>query len=42
MLQGIGREATPKLFPRNCLRHLQTTLIIGEEGLVSEFMLGVV
>ena len=42
MLQGTGRGAIPKILPRNCLRHLQTTLIIGKEGLVSEFMLGVV
>ena len=31
MLQGIGRVATPKLVPRNCLRYLQTTLIIAGE-----------
>ena len=29
MLQHIGRVATPKLVPINCLRYLQTTLIIG-------------
>ena len=28
--QHIGRVATPKLVPRNCLRYFQTTLIIGE------------
>ena len=38
MLQHIGRVATPKLVPRHCLRYLQTTLIMGEGGLVSEFM----
>ena len=38
MLQYIGRVATPKLVPRNCLRYLQKTLIMGEGGLVSEFM----
>ena len=38
MLQHIGRVATPKLVPRNCLRYLQTTLIMGGGGLVSEFM----
>ena len=26
MLQHIGKVATPKLVPRNCLRYLQTTL----------------
>ena len=30
MLQHIGRVETPKLVPRNCLRYLQTTLIMGE------------
>ena len=29
MLQYIGRVATPKLVSRNCLRYLQTTLIMG-------------
>ena len=38
MLQHIGREATPKLLSRNCHRYLQTTLMIGGGGLVSEFM----
>ena len=38
MLQHIGGAATPKLMPRNCLRYLQTTLIMGGGGLVSEFM----
>ena len=42
ILQYIGRVATPKLVPRNCLRYLQTTLIMGEGGLVSEFMWGIV
>ena len=32
MLQDIGRVATPKLVPRNCLRYLQTTLIMGGGG----------
>ena len=39
MLQHIDRVATPKLVPRNCPRYLQTTLIMREGGLVSEFML---
>ena len=30
MLQHIGRVATPNLVPRNCLRYLQTILIMGE------------
>ena len=38
MLQHIGRVATPKLVPRNCLRYLKTILIMGGGGLVSEFM----
>ena len=38
MLQDNGRAATPKLVPRNCLRYLQTTLIMGGGGLVSELM----
>ena len=42
MLQHIGRVATLKLVPRNCLRYLQTTLIMGGESLVSEFMWGIV
>ena len=42
MLQHIERAATPKLVPRNCLRCLQTTLIMGGRGLVSEFMWGIV
>ena len=41
MLQHIDRVATPKLVPRNCPRYLQTTLIMREGGLVSEFMLGI-
>ena len=40
MLQDIGRVATPKLVSRNYLRYLQTTLIMGGRGLVSEFMSG--
>ena len=31
MLQDIGRVAAPKLVPRNCLRYLQTTLIMEGE-----------
>ena len=42
MLQHFGRLATPKRVPRNCLRYLQTTLILGEDGLISEFMWGIV
>ena len=39
MLQHIGIVATPKPVPRNYLRYLQTTLIMGGGGgLVSEFM----
>ena len=38
MLQHTGRVLTPKLVPRNCLRYLQTTLIMGGGGLVSEFI----
>ena len=34
--------ATPKLVSRNCLRYLQTTLIMGGGELVSEFMWGIV
>ena len=33
MLQHIGRVATPKLVPRNCLRYLQTTLKMGRRGI---------
>ena len=40
MLQHIGRVATPKLVPRNCLRYLQKSLIKGVGWLVSEFMWG--
>ena len=42
MLQHIGRVAAPKLVLRNCLRYLQTTLIMGGVGLVSGFMWGIV
>ena len=42
VLHNIGRVATPQIVPRNRLRNLQTTLIIGREGLVSEFMCGIV
>ena len=37
-LQYTGRVATPKLVQRNSLRYLQVTLMMGEGGLVSEFM----
>ena len=40
MLQDIGRVATPKLVPRNCLRYL--LLIMGTGELVSKFMSGIV
>ena len=33
ILQYIDRVATPKLVSRNCLRYLQTTLIMGGGGL---------
>ena len=36
MLQNIGRVATAKLVLRNCLRYLQTALIMGNAELVSE------
>ena len=42
ILQHMRRVATRKLVPRNCLRHLQTTLIMGWGALVSEFMWGIV
>ena len=42
VLLYIGRVATPKFVPRNCLRYLQTTLIMGGGRLVSEFMWGIV
>ena len=32
MLQHTGRVAKPKLAPRNCLRYLKTTLILGGGG----------
>ena len=38
MLQHIRRVATPKLAPRNCLRYLQTTLIMESGGSAYEFM----
>ena len=38
MLQYIRRAEMTKLLQRTCLRYLQTTLIMGEGGLVSEFM----
>ena len=41
MLQDIGRVARAKKLPRNCLRYLQTILIMGAEELVSEFMWGI-
>ena len=42
MLQHIGRVAKPKVAARNCLRYLQTTLIMSGGGLVSEFMWDIV
>ena len=42
ILQDVGREATPKLATTNCPKYLQTTLIMGWGGLVSEFMWGIV
>ena len=42
MLRHIGRVSTPKLVPRDCPKYLQTTLIMGEGGLISEFMWGIV
>ena len=42
VLQHIGRVATPKLVPRNCLRYLQTVLIIAPRRFVLEFMWGIV
>ena len=42
ILQNVGREATPKLATTNCPTYLQTTLIMGWGGLVSEFMWGIV
>ena len=41
-LEKFGRVPTPKLVSRNCLRYLQTTLIMRGGGLVSEFMWGIV
>ena len=32
MLQDIGRVATPKIVPRNCLIYLQTTFVMGGGG----------
>ena len=42
MFQYIGRVATLKLVPRNCLRYFQATLIMVGRGLVLEFMWGIV
>ena len=42
MLPHTGRVATPNLVPRNCLKYLQRSLIMGGGGLVSEFMRGIV
>ena len=42
ILQYIGRVATPKHVQRNCLRYLQTTLIVKGGGLVLEFIWGIV
>ena len=36
------QSSDTKLVSRNCLRYLQTTLIMGGGGLVSEFMWGIV
>ena len=38
MLQYIGGVATQKLVPRNCLRYLQTTLVVKGGKLISEIM----
>ena len=38
ILQCLGRIATPKLVPRNCIIYLQTAFIMEGGGLVSEFM----
>ena len=38
ILQHIGRVATPKLVLGNCLRYLETTLIMGGGGLILEIM----
>ena len=35
-------QSSKKPVPRNCFRYLQTTLIMGEGGSVSEFMWGIV
>ena len=37
MLQEIGKVATPKLVPGNCLRYFQTTLIMGEKDWSQNF-----
>ena len=42
MLQHVGRVATRRLVPRNCLRYLQTTLKMGVQGLISKFMWSIV
>ena len=42
ILDHIGRGATKKLVLRNCLRYLQTTLIMEGGRLVSEFMWSIV
>ena len=41
MLHYIGRVATLKVVPRNCLTYLKTTLIMGGRVLVLEFMWGI-
>ena len=42
MIQHIGMEIIRKLVPINSLRYLQTTVVMGIGGLVSEFMWGIV
>ena len=42
LLQYIGRVATPTLVPRNCIRYLKTTFIMGGGGLDSKSLSGIV
>ena len=42
VLQHVRRVEPPKLLPEHCLRYLQTSLIMEERSLVSEFMWGIV
>ena len=42
ILQHIGRVATPKLVPRNCIRYLQTTLIMWRLGSVPKFISAII